>query len=59
MSAFEISLMIINEKIYQAGIIDKRTKEKIDQEMRNGLKNHQDKAIIYSDLVSCENTGGK
>ena len=51
MSAFEISLLIINEKMHLAGIIDERTKEKIDQEIRNGLKNFEDKVIIYPDLA--------
>lgn len=46
MSAFEIALLIVNEKMYRAGMIDERTKEKIDGEIQKGLKNKECKDIM-------------
>lgn len=46
MSAFEIALLIVNEKMYRAGMIDERTKEKIDVEIQKGLNKQECKDII-------------
>ena len=51
MSALNILLLIVNEKMYVEGMIDQNTKDSIYKEIINGLNNNRDGSIIDTDLA--------